>query len=86
MSSLPEGGLRDSAAGVPANWLAAASPASAAQWAESIDNEAEHQRQMEAVAASWLGSNAEGARAWIAHAAFPDSVKARLLETGKPEN
>ncbi len=54
---LPAGSQRDIAAGVLAHWLAPASPANAAQWAEAISDATERQRQMEVIAASGLENN-----------------------------
>jgi len=59
--------------------LVLSSPQSAAAWAEIIGDEALRLRQMESVGTSWKASDPEAARDWIAGAALPEKIRARIL-------
>jgi len=76
---MTNGFTREEAVVAFTGWLSPASPAVAAQWAESLAGESERQRQMELVGRNWLETDGPAARAWIAQVSLPEPAKRRLL-------
>jgi hypothetical protein len=76
---LPAGQSRDTAVAAYTRRVATTDPQTAAQWAETINNESIRNSQMESIASAWLRTDANRAAAWITNSSLSDEVKARLL-------
>lgn len=83
-----QGEVRDTAAAAYAQKLTERSPAQAAAWVESIQNQDLRQRETEHLAERWLAIDQQSARQWLETADLPQEIKSRLtapIQRSSPE-
>jgi len=79
LSGLPENKTRQNLAQTFVAYLGYDRPELAAPWATSLADADERNKAIQQVAASWLQTDADSAKAWLATTSLPDALKQMLL-------
>ena len=79
VNDLPPGKSKDAAVNTYVQKIAVALPEAAAQWAATIPELDLREREMLAVAESWLAKDPQAARRWIQNSTLPNESKEKLL-------
>jgi hypothetical protein len=79
LSALPENESRQNLAQTFVSYVGFDRPELAAPWAASLTDADERNKAIQRVAASWLQTDADSAKAWLATTSLPDNLKQMLL-------
>jgi len=84
LGGLVSGPSRDAAIGAYVGKIAPTLPELAAQWTESIVDDALRFQTMEALGEAWMDQDGDAAAVWIAQTSLPATTKSRLLGSASP--
>lgn len=83
VDGLPDGTSRDSAVRYMVQATRRNDPAAAFEWAATLSDDQQRSNEMENIAARWIASDREQARAAIRRSDLPAEVRERLLESAE---
>ena len=83
VEALPDGTSRDSAVRYMVQVTSRNDPAAAFEWAATLSDDQQRTNEMEDIAAHWIASDREQARAAIRQSDLPAEVRQRLLESAE---